>query len=118
MRLNEVDYNDSSPVDGYGPGFFRIGGEVYEGAVVTGPLGTSLWAGLEDPTTLLDLKEHVDVLFLGMGTDVAHAPTEFRSALEAEGIGVEVMSSPAAARTYNVLLSEGRRIALAMLPVS
>jgi uncharacterized protein len=33
------------------------------------------------------------------------------------GLGVEVMSSPAACRTYNVLLSEGRRVALALLPV-
>jgi uncharacterized protein len=28
------------------------------------------------------------------------------------------MNSPSAARTYNVLLSEGRRIAVALLPVS
>jgi NitT/TauT family transport system substrate-binding protein len=38
-------------------------------------------------------------------------------ALEEAGLGVEVMSSPAACRTYNILLSEGRRIALALLPV-
>ena len=31
--------------------------------------------------------------------------------------GVEVMSSPTAARTYNVLLGEGRRVAVALLPV-
>ncbi|THF91897.1 MAG: hypothetical protein E8G75_05220, partial [Sulfitobacter sp. SK025] len=51
------------------------------------------------------------------GADTAHIPAEMRSALEEAGIGVDVMSSPAAARTYNVLLSEGRRIALAMIPV-
>ena len=32
-------------------------------------------------------------------------------------LGVEVMSSPAACRSYNVLLAEGRRVALAVLPV-
>jgi len=37
--------------------------------------------------------------------------------LEEIGIGVEVMSSPSACRTYNILLSEGRRIAAALLPV-
>jgi uncharacterized protein len=37
--------------------------------------------------------------------------------LESAGLAVDVMASPSAARTYNVLLSEGRRIALAMLPV-
>ncbi|HAL76885.1 MAG TPA: hypothetical protein DCM70_09750, partial [Rhodobacteraceae bacterium] len=37
--------------------------------------------------------------------------------LEEAGIGIEVMSSPSACRTYNILLSEGRRIAAALLPV-
>jgi uncharacterized protein len=37
--------------------------------------------------------------------------------LEEAGMGVEAMASPAACRTYNVLLAEGRRVALALLPV-
>jgi uncharacterized protein len=44
-------------------------------------------------------------------------PGGFRAALEGAGMGVEAMASPAACRTYNVLLSEGRRVALALLPV-
>ena len=117
MRLNEVSFTDSAPVDGYGPGVFRIGGNVVQGAVVTGPTGTHGWAGFEEIETLVALKDYVDVVFLGTGSEVAHAPAPLRAALEEAGIGVEVMTSPAAARTYNVLLSEGRRIALAMLPV-
>ena len=34
------------------------------------------------------------------------------------GLAVEPMASPAACRTYNVLLSEGRRVAVALLPVA
>lgn len=117
MRLNEVSYTDSAPVEGYGPGFFRIGGEVIEGPAVTGPTGTMSWGGYEDVATLLALKDKVDVLFMGTGADIAHIPADLRSQLEDTGMGVEAMSSPAAARTYNVLLSEGRRIALAMIPV-
>ena len=59
----------------------------------------------------------MDVLFLGTGAEIAHLPAACRTVLDEAGIGVEVMSSPSAARTYNVLLSEGRRIALAMMPV-
>jgi uncharacterized protein len=65
----------------------------------------------------LALAGDIDVLFMGTGADVAHIPTDLRDQLEDAGIGVEAMASPAASRTYNVLLSEGRRIALAMLPV-
>ena len=52
-----------------------------------------------------------------MGAEIAHPPTAFRVALEAAGIGVEAMNTPAACRTYNVILSEGRRIAVALLPI-
>jgi uncharacterized protein len=117
MRLNEVVYNDAAPVEGYGPGFFRIGGQVFEGAVLTGPGGTCAWLGLDEEAPLLGLAGTVDVLFVGTGPEIAHIPAPLRKTLEEAGLGVEVMASPAACRTYNVLLSEGRRIALALLPV-
>ncbi|MCE8009578.1 Mth938-like domain-containing protein [Aestuariivita sp.] len=117
MRLNEVTYTDAAPVEGYGPGFFRVGGQVYEGGVLTGPTGTQAWAGYEDRARLFALQGQIDVLFLGTGAETAHIPADLRAELDGLGIGVEVMNSPSAARTYNVLLSEGRRIALAMLPV-
>lgn len=117
MRLNEIRYDGLKPVDGYGPGFFRIGGEVWEGPVVVLPSGVASWGGYGDPGTIIAAAGAVDVVFVGTGADVAHVPAGFRAAVEAAGIGVEAMASPAACRTYNVLLSEGRRIALALLPV-
>lgn len=117
MRLNEIVFNDAEPVDGYGPGFFRIGGKVYEGAVITGPAGTAQWVGFEDIEALVALAGHIDVLFVGTGADVAHLPEGLAERLEEAGVGVEAMASPAACRTYNILLSEGRRIALALIPV-
>ncbi len=117
MRLNEVDYTDAEPIDGYGPGFFRVGGRVHQGGVLCAGSGTESWAGYDALDCLLALAGQVDVLFIGTGADTRHIPAAFRDALEEAGIGVEAMSSPAAARTYNVLLSEGRRIAAALIPV-
>lgn len=117
MRLNEVVFTDAVPVEGYGPGFFRIGGQVFEGAVLTGPSGPRAWLGFDEAAPLLALAGHIDVLFIGTGAEIAHIPADLRRALEEAGLGVETMASPAACRTYNVLLSEGRRIALALLPV-
>lgn len=117
MRLNEVVYTDAKPVDGYGPGFFRIGGDVYEGALVVLPTGIAPWGGYSDPKTLLDAISDLDVVFIGTGAEIAHIPADLRATLENAGLGVEVMSSPTACRTYNVLLSEGRRVGLALLPV-
>lgn len=117
MRLNEIVFNDATPIEGYGPGFFRIGGEVIHGPVITGPTGTHAWGGLTDLAPLRDLAERIDVLFVGTGADVAHLPDDLVEDLQEAGIGVEAMASPAACRTYNVLLSEGRRIAVALVPV-
>ena len=117
MRLNEVQYDDSKPIDGYGPGFFRIGGQVFEGAICAFPTGVSVWGGYDDTATVLAKKDDIDVLFVGTGAEIAHVPVAFRDTLEAVGIGVKAMGSPAACRTYNVLLSEGRRVAIALIPV-
>ncbi|MEX0367547.1 MAG: Mth938-like domain-containing protein [Ruegeria sp.] len=117
MRLNEVTYTDAQPVDGYGPGFFRIGGEVHYGSLLTGPQGTAPWGGYSDAAPLLDLADTIDVLFIGTGKELSHIPADLRRTLEDAGLGVEIMNSPAACRTYNVLLSEGRRIALVLIPV-
>ena len=117
MQLNEVNYPDGLPVDGYGPGFFRIGGQAFEGSVAALPGGVVAWGGLDDTETLLKVKDQIDVVLVGMGPEIAHLPGPFRDALEGAGIGAEVMSTPQACRTYNVLLGEGRRVGLAVLPV-
>ena len=117
MRLNEITYSDVKPIDGYGPGFFRVGGEAVDGPLCVGPFGVRAWGGYEDSATLIELVEEIDVLFIGTGAETAHVPGAFRAALEEAGLGVEAMNSPAAARTYNVLISEGRRVAVALLPV-
>ncbi len=117
MRMNEVQFDDSRPVDGYGPGFFRVGGEVIRGGVLLLPSGVHEWAGYVDAAALVAAADQIDVLLLGTGATIAHAPGDLRRALEAAGVGVEAMDSPAACRTYNVLLAEGRRVGAAMLPV-
>jgi len=117
MRLDEVAYNDARPVQGYGPGFFRIGGQVFHGAVLTGPTGTVSWGGYEDTAALMAQAGTIDVVLVGTGVEIAHIPVDLRQLLEGAGMGVEVMNSAAGCRTYNVLLAEGRRVALALLPV-
>ena len=117
MRLTEISFGTAKPIEGYGPGFFRVGGHLLQGACLITPWDAGPWGGLSDTGGPLSLVGKIDVLFVGMGAEIAHVPLPFRTALEEAGIGVEVMSSPAACRTYNVLLSEGRRIAAALLPV-
>lgn len=118
MAVTEAEYGGRVPVDGYGPGFFRIGGQVQHGPVIVTAQGAQPWAGWDDRAALLALAGQVDLLFLGMGGDIAHPPPGLAEALDDAGLRVEAMSTPSAARTYNVLLSENRSVACALIPVA
>lgn len=117
MRINEVVFDDARPFDGYGPGFFRVGGTVHQGHLIVWRNGLRSWEGYGDAAALLALSAEIDVVLVGTGEQIAFPPADFRSTLEEAGIGVEMMASPAACRTYNVLLAEGRRVAAAVLTV-
>ena len=117
MRMVEITYDEARPIEGYGPGFFRIAGQVLRGPCLISPWSAGGWGGFEDSAAPIALAGRIDVLFVGIGAEIAHLPAGFRTAVEAAGIGVEVMNSPAACRTYNVLLGEGRRVAVALIPV-
>jgi len=117
VQLNEMNFTDALPIEGYGPGFFRIGGKVYNSAILVMPTGVEEWQGYDDADSLLAKADEIDVLFIGTGAEIAHIPAHLRTALETAEIGVETMASPSACRTYNVLLSEGRRVAAALLCV-
>lgn len=115
--LTPTDFTGQNAVDSYGPGFFRIAGKVFRGGVVVQADQVTPWSGLDDPAPLAALAGQVDVLFLGLGDQIAHAPRDLVARLDALGLRVEAMTSPTAARTYNVTLSEGRRVACALLPL-
>ena len=117
MELNEISYKDARPIDGYGPGFFRIGGEVYSGPHIVTASSVLPWGGPDDTDTPLALSAEIDVLLVGTGEQMAYLPAEFRNALEKADIGLEPMATASACRTFNVLLAEGRRVAAALLPV-
>lgn len=112
MQLSEIDLSGQRPVDGYGPGFFRIAGDIHRGPLLLLPSGLRLWGGWEDMAA-----RDIDVLLVGCGREITPLPKAFREAFDALGIGVEQMATPSACRSYNMLLAEGRRTGLAAFPV-
>lgn len=117
MQMTEITYDSQPPVDAYGPGYFRVKGQVQEGPILITAGGVMSWAGYADWAGVLTEAATFDVLFVGTGAEIAHLPKDAAKKLEAAGIHYEVMQTPAACRTYNILLSEKRRVALAVLPV-
>ena len=56
-----------------------------------------------------------EIVILGTGAAQRFPPPALARALAATGVGVEVMDSRAACRTYNILAAEGRKVVAAIL---
>jgi len=108
-------------VTGLGPGWIRIGADEYrENVVLTSDAVATGWApagfdGLtaEDFAQLLVHKPEV-VLF-GAGPTIRFPHPRLTGALTDAGVGIEVMDTPAACRTFNILAAEGRSVVAALL---
>ena len=72
------------------------------------PVGDARALADVDLAPLLELDP--EVILLGTGATQVFPPAAVMAACLGRGIGVEVMSNAAAARTFNVLASEGRRV--------
>ncbi|CAN7358622.1 Mth938-like domain-containing protein [Phenylobacterium sp. LjRoot219] len=112
-------------LDAYGEGGFRLDGNRHEGSLLIvkdepGPWAVTSLAELT-PDSLAPVLEagraEVEFLLLGVGARNAMPPKAIREALQRAGIGLEFMDTPAAARLYNILTAEGRRVAAALIAV-
>ena len=124
MDVTPVVSAESQLIVGYGDLGFTISGIRHEGSVLVLPKQTLAWpvASMADLTIaslepILTAEPRPAVLMLGCGKGMSVVPREVRAALKAAGIVVEPMDTGAACRTYNVLLTEGRDVAAALIAV-
>jgi uncharacterized protein len=111
-------------IEAYGDKRFRVTGEVYEGSILVFPDRTLNWkvAAFEDLTVeslqpIMDAAGDVEVLLLGCGARMELITKAVRGPVRDAGIVIEPMDTGAAARTYNVLMMEDRRVAAALIAV-
>ena len=116
MKLSEQEFSNGMPVEAYGPGFFRVKGHIHHGAMIISPTSAMPWGGWDDLEPIKALAGQVDILLIGTGADVTPFTPALRTALDSAGLWADPMATTAALRTYNVLLAEARRVALAVLP--
>ena len=107
---------------GHGAGYVAVNGHRYAQPVVVLPEEVRTdWAPTDFASLnaahfdyFLDLKP--EVLLLGTGAKQHFAHSCLYRELVRAGIGIEFMDTPAACRTYNILVAEGRKVAAAVLP--
>ena len=111
-------------IEGYGGGGFRIGGERVEGSLMVFPSRVVPWPvsafeelSLASFDAVIEERPRVEILVIGCGEKLMLPPADLRAALREAGIAADFMDTGAACRTFNVLLSEERRAAAALIAV-
>jgi uncharacterized protein len=123
MDVTPIIPSGRQVVETYGPAGFRVSGVGFSGSILVFPDRTELWPVLSLAEASLDrfdaVTAHGDIsiLLLGCGKRMGQVPPALRDGLRARGIVVEPMDTGAACRTYNVLLSEERRVAAALIKI-
>ncbi|CAN7206586.1 MTH938/NDUFAF3 family protein [Bosea sp. LjRoot9] len=111
-------------IDAFGAGGFRFADMSHRGSILATPAGIRIWpvtafAGItrESLQQVLDEAEGIDFLLIGTGLDITFIPASLREPFREAGITIEGMATGAAARTYNVLVGEDRRVAAVLIAV-
>jgi uncharacterized protein len=113
-------------IESYGDGRFRVTGAVHQGSVLVYPDRTVAWPVGESAALTEESLAGIaaagdagtiDLLLIGCGPRMTLIPKQLRAALRSHGVVIEPMDTGAAARTYNVLAAEGRKVAAALIAV-
>ncbi len=111
-------------IDAYGHGGFRFANMSHQGGLLSLPSGMLAWAENFGSFADLDFErvfveaDRIDMFLLGCGADMVQISTKTRQAFKNYKIALDIMPTAAAARTYNILLAEGRRVACALVAVT
>jgi uncharacterized protein len=121
MKFSEFDTDATTLIEAYEHDRVRIAGRDYTGGVLVSAEGITAGWGPDSPADLA--AEHLEplleaapqVVVLGTGRRQKFPDPAVYFALLEQGIGVEIMDTGAACRTYNILAGEGRRVVAALL---
>ncbi|MET3105753.1 uncharacterized protein AAKU58_000566 [Oxalobacteraceae bacterium GrIS 1.18] len=121
MKLHSTQTQQYQTVTGYDLGSVEINAISYHASLLVLPeIAPVIWPVVDfaalDASHFDAIVQHKpDVVILGTGTKQRFVHPRLIQSLTAQRIGVECMDSQAACRTYNILMTEGRKVALALI---
>ena len=123
-RAETPHFPGAAPIDAYGSGGFRFAGMSHRGSLLCLPSG--IWAWPVATPTEIDEVALAPVLaetplceffIVGTGQTAWLMPDWLRGKFRDHRLGVEVMTTGAAVRTWNILVNEGRRVGAGLIAV-
>jgi uncharacterized protein len=115
------DQTDANLIRAWEHGRVRVGEFWYSGhLLVSAERVIEDWTPTEPlAVTLADLDPALalepEIIVVGAGVGQVLPDIELMAAMAERAVGLEIMNLPAACRTYNVLVHEGRRVVAALL---
>ena len=124
MKLHSDSNTGANRVSAYGPGYFVVNDVCHHTSIIVSPEVIQICNGVKsladlDSETLFSIKRLApEILVVGTGGKHHLPSVELLSKLTRPRMGVEVMRSDAACRTYNVLIAEGRNVAALLMLIN
>jgi uncharacterized protein len=120
VKLHVSTPGGANTITAYGDDYVMVNGARRDSSVVVTASEVRPWSAPSfdalAPEHFQELSDlGVEIVVLGTGPRQRFPHPRLTAALGAKRIGVEVMDSKAACRTYNILVAEERRVALALL---
>ncbi|MGQ0512680.1 MAG: Mth938-like domain-containing protein [Betaproteobacteria bacterium] len=120
MKLHAQTASSRNAFTGYGEGWYAVNGVRREGSLIVFPDRILDWPvpgfdalRAEDFAVLAEARP--EIVLLGTGARQRFPHPRLTQALMQARVGIEVMDTAAACRTYNILMAEERRVAAALL---
>lgn len=121
MKIERDTPDGRNTVTGYGPGYVEVAGRRYMSSLlVSGKRLVVDWPAASVESLAADhfaaiLELAPEIALLGTGAALRFPTPAQLAPLRQARIGVEVMDTQAACRTYNILLAEGRNVVAALI---
>lgn len=121
MKLHRDSTDGHYSFTGYGDDYVAINGKNHQGNLVLLPrrLIQDWTDATFDSLTQADFdflaELKMEIMILGTGAKQRFPHPQLLQGLMRAGIGLEVMNTQAACRTYNILVAEGRSVGCALL---
>jgi len=121
MKIHSGNAADGHRITSYGEDYVAVNEEMFRASLVVLPDRILReWqpesADAIGEAAMRELTElGAEVILLGTGSRQRFPRAELFGVVTGAGIGLEVMDTPAACRTYNILVAEGRRVAAALI---
>ena len=121
MKVERELPGDRNAFTGYGEGYVEVSGKRFQTSLVVSrdrlivdwPARSVESLSADHIAAIVELKP--EIVLIGTGAQFQFPEAQLLAPLQKAGIGVEVMDTHAACRTYNILLGEGRNVAAALI---